>query len=109
MVSQIKNEIKIMYALDNDHIVKLHNHFEEEDHIYLILFDFIKIGLVVAPTDQNPIIISDKYLKKLPAVEVVTDEARLLELKTQQHEDVEFPNLYYLVRVKILIFATKMI
>lgn len=37
MVDQIKNEIKIMYSLQHDHIIKLYNHFEDDESIYLVL------------------------------------------------------------------------
>jgi serine/threonine protein kinase/uncharacterized coiled-coil DUF342 family protein len=37
MVPQIKNEIKIMYSLDQPNIIKLFSHFEENDYIYLII------------------------------------------------------------------------
>ncbi|CAD8085161.1 unnamed protein product [Paramecium sonneborni] len=37
MTQQIINEVKIMYGLEHPNIVKLYNHYEEEDYIYLIL------------------------------------------------------------------------
>jgi len=37
MINQIKIEIKIMYSLHHPNIVKLYNHFEENDYIYLII------------------------------------------------------------------------
>ena len=37
MVPQIKNEIKIMYSVHHENIIKLYNHFEEDDYIYLII------------------------------------------------------------------------
>lgn len=37
MINQIKIEIKIMYGLHHANIVKLFNHFEENDYIYLII------------------------------------------------------------------------
>eukprot|EP00331_Platyophrya_macrostoma_P008449 CAMPEP_0176431400 /NCGR_PEP_ID=MMETSP0127-20121128/14795_1 /TAXON_ID=938130 /ORGANISM="Platyophrya macrostoma, Strain WH" /LENGTH=538 /DNA_ID=CAMNT_0017813411 /DNA_START=70 /DNA_END=1686 /DNA_ORIENTATION=- len=37
MVDQIKTEIKIMYSLQHDHIIKLYNHFEDDEHIYLVI------------------------------------------------------------------------
>ena len=37
MINQIKNEIRIMYNLDHENIIKLYNHFEEEEYIYLII------------------------------------------------------------------------
>jgi len=37
MVGQVKIEIKIMYDLHHPNIIKLFNHFEEDDFIYLIL------------------------------------------------------------------------
>ena len=37
LVEQIKLEVKIMYKLNNDHILKLYNHYEDDDNFYLIL------------------------------------------------------------------------
>ena len=37
MVEQVVNEVKIMYSLNHDYIIKLYNHFEDDDHIYLVL------------------------------------------------------------------------
>ena len=37
MVQQIKNEVKIMYSLKHQNIIQLHNHFEEDKSIYLII------------------------------------------------------------------------
>lgn len=37
LVEQIKLEVKIMYKLHQDHILKLYNHYEDDDNFYLIL------------------------------------------------------------------------
>ena len=37
LVEQIKLEVKIMYKLDHSHILKLYNHYEDDDNFYLIL------------------------------------------------------------------------
>jgi len=37
MVPQMKREIKIMYHLYHPNIIKIYNHFEEEDFVYLVL------------------------------------------------------------------------
>ena len=37
LVEQIKLEVKIMYMLSQDHILKLYNHYEDDDNFYLIL------------------------------------------------------------------------
>lgn len=37
LVEQIKLEVRIMYELDHENIVKLYNHYEDEDNFYLIL------------------------------------------------------------------------
>lgn len=37
LVEQIKLEVKIMYNLNHDNIVKLHNHYEDDENFYLIL------------------------------------------------------------------------
>ena len=37
MTEQIINEVKIMYSLNHENIVKLYNHFEDEKNVYMIL------------------------------------------------------------------------
>jgi serine/threonine protein kinase len=37
MLQQIRREIRIMYALNHPHIVKLYNHFEDDKNFYLVL------------------------------------------------------------------------
>ena len=37
MVEAIKQEIEIMYKLKSDHIVRLEDHFEDEDKVYLVM------------------------------------------------------------------------
>jgi len=37
LIEQIKLEVQIMYNLNQDHIVKLYNHYEDDDNFYLIL------------------------------------------------------------------------
>ena len=37
MIDQIKTEIKIMYSLNHENIVKLFNHFEDDNSIYLVI------------------------------------------------------------------------
>ena len=37
LVEQIKLEVKIMYNLNHENIVKLYNHYEDDDNFYLIL------------------------------------------------------------------------
>ena len=37
MVEQINREVDIMYKLNHPHIVKLYNHFEDDDNLYLIM------------------------------------------------------------------------
>ena len=37
LVEQIKLEVKIMYKLNHNHILKLFNHYEDDDNFYLIL------------------------------------------------------------------------
>lgn len=35
---QIVNEVKVMYTLSKcEYVVKIYDHFEDEDHIYLVL------------------------------------------------------------------------
>jgi len=37
LVEQIKLEVEIMYKLNHKNIVKLHNHYEDDESFYLIL------------------------------------------------------------------------
>ncbi len=37
MVEQINREIEIMYRTDHPHIIKLYNHYEDDDNFYLIM------------------------------------------------------------------------
>jgi len=37
MCEQIKLEVRIMYAINHEHIIKLCNHFEDDDYFYLVL------------------------------------------------------------------------
>lgn len=37
MVEQVANEVKIMYSLNNENIIKLFNHFEDDKNIYLVI------------------------------------------------------------------------
>ena len=37
LIEQIKLEVEIMYKLDNKYIVKLFNHYEDDDSFYMIL------------------------------------------------------------------------
>jgi serine/threonine protein kinase len=37
MVDQINREIEIMYRVDHPHVIKLYNHYEDDDNFYLIM------------------------------------------------------------------------
>ena len=37
MTEHINLEIEILYRISHPHIIKLHNHFEDDDNIYLIM------------------------------------------------------------------------
>jgi len=37
MIDQINREIEIMYRTDHPHIIKLYNHYEDDDNFYLIM------------------------------------------------------------------------
>jgi len=37
MVEQINREVDIMYRVNHPHIIKLYNHYEDEDNLYLIM------------------------------------------------------------------------
>ena len=37
LVEHARTEVKIMYSINNNHIIKLYNHFEDEISLYLVL------------------------------------------------------------------------
>ena len=37
LLPQLRREIRIMYSLTHPHIIKLHNHFEDDNNFYLVL------------------------------------------------------------------------
>ena len=37
MISQVKNEIDIMYQIDHENIIKLYNHFEDDEYLFLLI------------------------------------------------------------------------
>lgn len=37
LLPQLRREIRIMYSLNHPHIIKLHNHFEDDNNFYLVL------------------------------------------------------------------------
>ena len=37
MTEQLKREVRIMYSLNHPNIIKLHNHFEDDSNVYLIM------------------------------------------------------------------------
>ncbi len=37
LCGQIRLEVRIMYSLNHEHIIKLFNHFEDDEHFYLVL------------------------------------------------------------------------
>ena len=51
-MQQLREEIKIMCELDHPHILRLHECFENDDHIYLILD--LCTGNVNIPLQFNP-------------------------------------------------------
>jgi serine/threonine protein kinase len=53
MENQIQNEVKIMYSLDNEHIVRLFNHFEDEQNIYLVM-EFAEEGQLMNKLKKAP-------------------------------------------------------
>ena len=69
MVEQVVNEVKIMYSLNHDYIIKLYNHFEDDDHIYLVL-EFAQGGqlyhnLFNQPGKRFSEKIAAKYIRQL--------------------------------------------
>ncbi|OMJ84994.1 hypothetical protein SteCoe_13765 [Stentor coeruleus] len=37
MVEQLKREVRIMYSINHPNIIKLHNHFEDDNNVYMIM------------------------------------------------------------------------
>jgi hypothetical protein len=74
----------------------------EPDELYLIVFDFVKVGLVVDPNDSNPVLLNEQESLSLPSVEVVTNPFRMLFLEQWQSAQVSFPRQYFLVRSDVV-------
>jgi len=91
MIEQIKTEIKIMYSLSHENIVKLFNHFEDDNNIYLII-DYAPGGQLWNKLQKAP-------GKRLPEKEValyVKDLVSALEYlhgKGIIHRDIKPENL----------------
>ena len=86
MTEQIVNEIKIMYSLHHENIIKLYNHFEDDDMIYLVIeyasgvFKSIKIIYLL--------IIRDSYGKKC------------IEVKERKYPKDKLPLYFNLFKLK---------
>ena len=53
MENQIQNEVKIMYSLDNENIVRLFNHFEDDENVYLVM-EFAEEGQLMNKLKKEP-------------------------------------------------------
>lgn len=91
MIEQITTEIKIMYSLNHENIVKLFNHFEDDTNVYLII-DYAPGGQLWNKLQKSP-------GKRLPEKEVavyVKDLVSALEYlhgKGIIHRDIKPENL----------------
>jgi serine/threonine protein kinase len=91
MIEQITTEIKIMYSLNHENIVKLFNHFEDDTNVYLII-DYAPGGQLWNKLQKSP-------GKRLPEKEValyVKDLVASLEYlhgKGIIHRDIKPENL----------------
>jgi len=91
MIEQIVTEIKIMYSLNHENIVKLFNHFEDDTNVYLII-DYAPGGQLWNKLQKSP-------GKRLPEKEValyVKDLVSALEYlhgKGIIHRDIKPENL----------------
>lgn len=73
MENQIQNEVKIMYSLDNEHIVKLFNHFEDDQNIYLVM-EFAEEGQLMNKLKKAP----GKRLSEVVAAGYIRDLVKAL-------------------------------
>ncbi len=54
MVKQIQTEVRVMYNLDHPNIIKLYNHFEEDNYIYLMI-EYAGADVIHLPTAYRQI------------------------------------------------------
>ena len=76
MIQQMQNEVKIMYSLNHPNILKLFNHFEDDNHVYLIL----EFAPGVSIYSQGPSLSGPL-------------EAALEEIRREKHGQVHSPTL----------------
>jgi hypothetical protein len=75
----------------------------DENELFFIMSDFAKVGLIVDPVDQKPIVLgSDDIVIPLSSIEIVENPFRMMFLQMLQQED---PNPYMehrLVRLDVI-------
>lgn len=69
MEKQIQNEVKIMYSLDCENVVRLFNHFEDDENLYLVM-EFAEEGQLMnkikkAPSKKLPEAVAAAYIRDL--------------------------------------------
>ena len=72
--SQIKNEVKIMYSLDNDYVVRIFNHFEDDENLYLVI-EFAEEGQLMNKLKKS----ATKRLSESTAIGYVRDLVSALD------------------------------
>ena len=73
----------------------------EPDHIYFIAFDLVKIGLIVDPTDMNPILVSEDESIELLSLEVISNPFRLMFWEEWQRTEKTLFGQHFLTRVDV--------
>ncbi len=89
LLSDIQREIDIMYKLDNPHIIKLHNHFEDDHKVYLLL-EYASGGTLFDKLNQHGQINEVKaalYLREL------INAVKLLHSLNIIHKDIKPENI----------------
>eukprot|EP01016_Furgasonia_blochmanni_P016812 TRINITY_DN1981_c0_g1_i3.p1 TRINITY_DN1981_c0_g1~~TRINITY_DN1981_c0_g1_i3.p1 ORF type:complete len:745 (-),score=241.93 TRINITY_DN1981_c0_g1_i3:84-2318(-) len=91
MVNQLRTEVKIMYELNHDNIIKLHTHFEDDDYIYLVL-EYAQGGQLYEKLNQQ---FNKKLPEKLVAqyIREIVSALEYLHAKDIVHRDLKPENI----------------